>query len=801
MSPLHLLRGLKIRTRLAVLVGALLGAISAAVLVFLPTRAEEASLRALTTETDGIARMTAHTVAPSLLFEDPLSAEEVLASARHAGRIAYVVVEDAYGGVFAATALDVAKRARYRNRDESSLPSDDFYRVSWPVESDGRHLGTVYLGSPLTPLHEERDAILRATALGGAGLLLLGWLAALAIGSFVTRPLREMLEIAQRIGSGAIGLRAPTGSGGEAGELAGSFNQMLDRLQAARTELETLNQDLERRVAERTGALAGEVAERQRSEQALRSSNDRFLLAAAALEGAVYDWDGPSNTVEWTEGISRVFGYPLAEVEGTRAWWESRVHPDDQAQVKQRLVESLRSGRNFAAEYRFRSSGGEYLHVLDRGEVVCNPAGRVTRMVGVVENISTLRRLEEQYLHSQRMDALGRLAGGVAHDFNNLLTAILGFSDLLMISLPAGSAEQAHVEEVRKAGQRAAALTHQLLTFSRKQVVRPRIIDCNEVVVSLGKMLERLIGETIRLDCRLGPGALRVRADRAQLEQIIVNVLVNSRDAMPMGGAIVLATSEVLSEDWPAWVEAGARPGRHVMLTIRDNGCGMDEPTRVRIFEPFFTTKGVGVGTGLGMSTVYGIVTQCGGAIRVDSTPGRGTTVAILLPAVDEKETSEAPGETEQLARGSETLLVVEDEEGVRRLMAGLLTTQGYEVLLARSGEEGVAAAEAHLGPIDLVITDVVMPGMGGRQMVEALQRRRPGVPALFVSGYNDDTILQHGVSSDQVPLLGKPFARADLLRRVRDLLDSRAKAPALGTTAPPASGRRGSGVAPPAQR
>jgi nitrogen-specific signal transduction histidine kinase/FixJ family two-component response regulator len=419
-----------------------------------------------------------------------------------------------------------------------------------------------------------------------------------------------------------------------------------------------------------------------------------------------------------------------------------------------------------------------------------------------MENVSPLRRLEEKYLHAQRMEAVGRLAGGIAHDFNNLLTAILGYSDLLLIALPEGNAERQHVEEVRKAGQRAAALTHQLLTFSRKQVVNPSTIELNEVVGSLGKMIERLIGENIRLDCRLGAGRLPVRADRGQLEQVVVNILVNSKDAMPMGGAIVLTTGEIMTEDWPAWMEAGARPGRHLLLTIRDTGCGMDEATRRRVFEPFFTTKGVGVGTGLGMATVYGIVIQWGGAIRVESTVGVGTTVAIVLPLVTEEqaEGKVGPPECESTARGSETLLVVEDEEAVRRLMSGLLTAQGYRVLLASSGEEGLAVAEAESGPIDMVVTDVVMPGMGGRQMVEALSRRWPEMPALFVSGYNDDTILQHGVSSEKVPLLGKPFARCELLRRVRELLDARAEARAAERRlARPADERRAAPEASPA--
>jgi signal transduction histidine kinase/ActR/RegA family two-component response regulator len=776
-------RRVKMRTRLVVLVALLLAVISAVILLVLPARARAASLRALRAETDAIARMTAYTVAPMLDFDDSRSADEAIAAARRARPVSYVVVENADRRRFAALHLAAALRAAYTERGIDA--EQTVYRTSAAVERDGRRLGMVFVGVPLAPLRAEHGAIVRGTAALAALVFLAGLLASLVIGSVVTRPLRQMVEVAQEIGAGAVDVRAPADSDDEVGELARSFNHMLDRLLAARTELELLNHTLELRVVERTRALAAEVAERQRSEAALLSANERFTLAAAAVEGAIYDWDVAAGSMQWSDGIQRVFGHVVHEAPLDAAWRDGHVHPEDVATFTRRLQVCLQAGVAFACEYRFRSGDGEHRHVIDRAHVTHDAAGQAVRVVGIVEDVSAMRRLEEQYHHAQRMEAVGRLAGGVAHDFNNLLTAILGYSDLVAASLADAAPERLHVDEIQAAGRRAAELTNQLLTFSRRQVVQPRTLDLNEVVRGLGKMIGRLIGENIRLESRLSRAPLWVHADRGQLEQVIVNVLVNSRDAMPLGGRVTVTTDRLRGDDSLAWLEAGAEPGHYVLLEIRDTGTGMDEETRRRIFEPFFTTKAVGSGTGLGMATVYGIVTQSGGRIRVDSAPGEGTTVSIILPIAEVEATDAATAPPESAPRGSETLLVVEDEEAVRQLMAVILRSQGYHVLLARSGEEGIELARRVDGAIDLVVTDVVMPGIGGREMVEGLRRHRPGLRALFLSGYADDTILRHGVSSEQVPFLGKPFSAAALLSKIRDLLDARDRdATANGATA-----------------
>ncbi len=384
-----------------------------------------------------------------------------------------------------------------------------------------------------------------------------------------------------------------------------------------------------------------------------------------------------------------------------------------------------------------------------------------------------LRRSEEQLRQSQKIEAVGRLAGGVAHDFNNLLTAILGYSELLLHGLPAGDPRHRSAEEIQRAAQRAAGLTRQLLAFSRRQVLEPRVLDLNAVVAEMDQMLRRLIGEHIDLVTVRGADLDRVRADPGQIEQVILNLALNARDAMPEGGKLVIETGNVeLAED-AAHGQETLPAGRYVMLAVSDTGAGMDEPTRARLFEPFFTTKEMGKGTGLGLATVYGIVKQSGGYIWVYSESGRGTTFKIYLPRVEGE--AEAPATSAAHARrgGGETLLLVEDEERVRTLMSGVLARRGYCVLEARHGHEALEAAARSPAPIDLLVTDVVMPGMSGRELAERLQASQPRMRVLYVSGYTDDAIVHHGVLEAGAAFLQKPFDLESLAGKVREVLDA----------------------------
>ena len=386
--------------------------------------------------------------------------------------------------------------------------------------------------------------------------------------------------------------------------------------------------------------------------------------------------------------------------------------------------------------------------------------------------VSELRASEERLRQAHKMEAIGQLAGGVAHDFNNLLTVINGYADILRGQLPQGGEAGESVHAILEAGQRAAALTGQLLAFSRKAMVQPRLVDLNEVVESAARMLRRLIGERITLVSHLKPGLPVVRIDPGQIEQVVMNLAVNARDAMPEGGTLVVETTELLLPAMIATETGEFRAGHAVQLTVSDTGHGMSEEVRARVFEPFFTTKGVGKGTGLGLATVYGIIRQAGGHVEVASAPGRGTTFRVLLPVApaEGRTVAEAPA---PVPPGTETVLLVEDEEAVRRLALVALQRRGYRVLPAGSAAEAMALATGHQGKVDLLLTDVVMPDMGGRQLAEALRTRRPGLKVLFMSGYTDDLVLRDGVAGTDHPFLQKPFSVAALARRVREVLDT----------------------------
>jgi signal transduction histidine kinase/DNA-binding response OmpR family regulator len=380
--------------------------------------------------------------------------------------------------------------------------------------------------------------------------------------------------------------------------------------------------------------------------------------------------------------------------------------------------------------------------------------------------------LESQLRQAQKMEAVGSLAGGVAHDFNNLLTAILGYGHILLTRLREDDPARHNVQEILKAGERAAALTNQLLAFSRKQVLQPKILDLNALAMNLEKMLRRLIGEDIELSTCLDRNLGQVRADPGQIEQVIMNLVVNSRDAMPKGGKVTIETANVtLGEDY-ASRHLGSKPGRYVMLAVADTGVGMDAATQSRVFEPFFTTKEAGKGTGLGLATVYGIIKQSEGYISVYSEPGQGTTFKAYLPRIDQPAETATVGETVPIPRGTETILLVEDEESVRRLARLILERQGYAVIEAPSASSALATAEKQAAPIHLVLTDVIMPEMNGRELSQRLTRIHPAARVLFMSGYTGDTIVRHGVLEPGIAFLQKPFTPTDLARKVREVLD-----------------------------
>jgi len=390
--------------------------------------------------------------------------------------------------------------------------------------------------------------------------------------------------------------------------------------------------------------------------------------------------------------------------------------------------------------------------------------------IAFVTDISQRKGLEEQLLHSQKMEAVGRLAGGVAHDFNNMLTVISGYNQMILDQLSPLDPLRGYAEEVLKAADRAAALTNQLLAFSRRQILQPRVFDVNSVLVHTEKMLRRLIGEDVELSFSFSPAVGNIKADPGHVEQAVVNLATNARDAMPKGGRILIETGSATLDETYAKTHVGVMPGDYVMIAVSDNGHGMDAETKRRIFEPFFTTKDKGKGTGLGLAMVYGIVKQAGGDIWVYTELGRGTTFKLYFPRVPGP--TDAPGNGAAAApEGVETILVVEDEQGVRELTTKMLKRLGYHVLSASGGAEALEIAKAHAGGIALAITDVVMPNMSGAQLAQELRRTHPGIKVVFISGYTENAISQHGVLDEGVAFLAKPFSREALAKKLREVL------------------------------
>ena len=441
------------------------------------------------------------------------------------------------------------------------------------------------------------------------------------------------------------------------------------------------------------------------------------------------------------------------------------------------LLDTVRSqtrSGGWKGEFLQKNKQGNDFPVALTTSIIRDEQGKAAAIVGVSSDITERRELEEQIRQAQKMEAIGRLAGGVAHDFNNILTVINGYSELLLMGLKKDDPMYNNLKEIESAGHKAGSLTRQLLAFSRKQVLQPIVLDINNVINDLNKMLQRLISENIELKTILEPNIGRIKADPGQIEQVIFNLVINARDAMPLGGKLTIESKNIMYKDPYLWEDLMIEPGSYMMLAISDTGTGMDKETKSRIFEPFFTTKKESEGTGLGLSTVYGIVKQSGGSINVYSEPGIGTTFKMYFPCVAEEavEIPKKPSSAVSL-RGTETILVAEDEDNLRDLACMIFRTHGYHVIEAANGGSALLKCEKYKDPIHLILTDVVMPEMSGRELVERLLLIHDEMKVLYMSGYTDDAIIQHGILEEKVQFLQKPFTPMSLLEKVRTILDS----------------------------
>ena len=512
-----------------------------------------------------------------------------------------------------------------------------------------------------------------------------------------------------------------------------------------------------------------------------RQLNDReeiFRLITENAEDLISVIDSNGKRLYNSPGYTRAFGYTEAELQGVPVL--DQVHLEDRERILTARKDAFHTGAPIRVEYRFRCKNGDWRILESTGNGGRNSDGEIERLVVVSRDITErrqaeelLRQREDQLRQARKMEAVGRLSGGIAHDFNNLLGVIIGYSEVMELQLAGGDPLRKHVAEILKAAERAAGLTHQLLAFSRKKPLQPKILDLNSLVTEMGQMLRRLIGAHLDLTTRLASDLGKIKADQSQMEQVIVNLVVNARDAMPEDGKLSIETANTFIDEMQAQSLPFLRPGPHVLLTISDTGIGMDAETRRHIFEPFFTTKDPSKGTGLGLSTVYGVVKQTGGVVGVHSEPGIGSTFKIYLPQVATELIVPAPEiAVDRNCDGTDTILVVEDEEALLNLTCDLLTESGYTVLLARNGIQALEIAKSFHEPIHLLLTDISMPKLGGIALAQQMISLRPGIRILFMTAHADRDSVLLGTLPATTDSLSKPFTRDILLQRVRRMLD-----------------------------
>jgi len=544
-------------------------------------------------------------------------------------------------------------------------------------------------------------------------------------------------------------------------------------LQEQATELEAHAADLERGVRN----LQTSEARQHRLAEELKLLSRRLNEAQHVAHLAYWEIDAGTGDVFWSDEMYRLVGLEPGIQPPPADRFLQALHPEDQPRMREVADRALNELVEFTEQYRLMGPGSSTRTVQAKGRVFVDDHGS-RKLVGTVQDITDRLELEARLRQSQKMEAVGQLAGGVAHDFNNLLTVIEGYTGLLALDRSVPDQPRQQIAEIREAARRAASLTRQLLAFSRQQVLQPRVLSVNDAIASTEKMLHRLIGEHIEFHTRLNPDIHYVKADPGQIEQLLLNLVVNARDAMPDGGKITIETANAVLDPTYAQRHPVKTPGPHVMLAVTDTGCGIPPETIDRIFEPFFTTKESGKGTGLGLSTVHGIVEQSGGHVWVYSEVGRGSTFKVYLPACRlDEDVRPASEQAPAPSRGNEAILLVEDDASLRQVAATILTRAGYTVLQAKNGVEALALCEDEGTRLDLLLSDMVMPTMSGRELATRVQALRPAVPTLLMSGYTRDSMV-HRSDFSAAAFIEKPFTPEALMLKVRDVLDRRPPAP-----------------------
>jgi two-component system, cell cycle sensor histidine kinase and response regulator CckA len=719
---------------------------------------------ALAQELTTLAEITGWNSTAAVVFRDKVAAERILAGMKSQSHILAACLYDQSGRLLAAYRASQGRAGcAERAPHVGGIFGDSRFTLTRAVMLDGDRIGTVSICSDLKRIFARIDAYLRVTPVVLSVALVITLLLSVRFQKWFTAPILSLARVALIVSERRdYSLRVPAGARDEVGLLIGAFNRMLAQIAQRAAESMKLNRELHlaKETAEKTAEALFE------SEQRFRSTFDEGPIGMLLVNfnGAV---------VEANRSLQQILGYSRAHL--CRMTISDFTHPDDAGEDGRQLRELFEGRvRRYEIEKRYLAKDGKTVWAKVTVSQLHTRDGQFLALV-LAEDVSEQKRLEEQFRQAQKMEAIGRLAGGVAHDFNNLLTVIKGNTELCVKRLAIDNSMHRNLGQVRKAADRAVSLVDQLLAFSRKQFIDPRVLDLNAVIRELEKMLRSLIGEDIELIVDAPAEPAWLNGDPVQLEQILLNLAVNARDAMPDGGSLTIR-SRHCGQDEAGLQNQDSECGRYAAVSVEDTGTGMSEEIRSHIFEPFFTTKDVGKGTGLGLSTVYGLVRQAGGRIKVDTSPGKGSTFTIYFPLVAASaQTVAAEPECEMPARqGRETLLIVEDEELVRTVLTETMAERGYTVLEAGTPDQALELLSHGGHAIQLLVTDLVMPRMNGRQLAEKIRLLRPEIKVLYISGYSDKAAKLDSA------FLKKPFTPDELARAVRAVLDERVKLPDL---------------------
>jgi len=709
-------------------------------------------LRAKTQDLTVAARMVGSNSTAALSFGDAKSAGEILSALQAKQNVINACIYKKDGEIFASYSRDSAHSdfSPPPAQAESTAIVGGQMILFQPITLNGLSIGTIFLEADLKDLNARLTRFLEIDSLALLTSLAVAFLLSTRLQSVISGPIRELADTALSVSTQEnYSIRATKRGDDEIGLLFDQFNSMLDRIQQRDTALQEAHNELENRVIERTSYLNA-LIENSPLAILVLDPGLKVQLCNPAFENLFLC----THKEDIGKSVVDLFPNEKALPEASAASGETS---------KETRVSLIT---------RRKRKDGSYVDV-ELHLVPLTVNGRVLGSLGIYQDVTARRVLERQLQMAQKMEAVGRLSGGIAHDFNNLLGVILGYIQVIKRNLVSGNSLFEYAEEIEKASQRAVSLTRQLLAFSRQQVLEPVVLNLNTLVADMEKMLPRLIGEDIDLNLILNPALSQVKADPGQLEQVLMNLAVNARDAMPDGGKLTIQTADAEIDLAFAREHPGSIPGKYVMLAVKDTGAGMDPETQAQIFEPFFTTKGRDRGTGLGLATVYGVVKQSNGYIAVESEKGKGSLFTIYLPRIEQPVSVPAKTSPEPRSfRGAETILLVEDAEPLRMLAQLFLKENGYQVLAAADGFEAQQVAAEFAGPIHLLLTDVVMPGINGRVLAERLAPSHPAMKILYMSGYTDSFIAGHGVLEPGTHLLRKPFTEEVLVRKVRELLD-----------------------------